>query len=266
MNPLRSLALAFALCLLPLPAYALAKIELVGVKIRVPDMAEAKSFYTGVLGFQIEKESDDKQTVWLRTKSYKIVLERSKDARRISTPGYSHVSMSMRVNDIDETFRYLKAKGVKFIKDEKRKEGVGWSLQILDPFGNKISMMQITAGKPETIVEPSVYNCGIYVTDIETALKTYEDALGFVVRSRAYMPEDMPLGTSDGKFAFMLHLRRQDLPHVENPNMNLIFNATDPDTIEKLKHKGISLRTGSANNVFTIVDSVGIVSELVVDR
>ena len=229
-------------------------------------MAEARSFYTGILGFQIETESEDKQTVWLRTNSYKIVLQRSKDARRITTPGYSHVSMSMRVNDIDETFRYLKSKSVRFIIDEKRKEGVGWSLQILDPFGNKISMMQITAGKPETIVEPSVYNCGIYVTDIEIALKTYGDALGFLVRSRAYLPEDMPLGTSDGKFAFMLHLRRQDFPHVENPNMNLIFKANDPDTIEKLKLKGMPLRTGSTDNAFTMVDSVGILSELVVDR
>jgi catechol-2,3-dioxygenase len=36
-----------------------AGVELVGVKIRVPDMTEAKSFYSGVLGFQIEKESGD---------------------------------------------------------------------------------------------------------------------------------------------------------------------------------------------------------------
>jgi predicted enzyme related to lactoylglutathione lyase len=174
--------------------------------------------------------------------------------------------MSMRVNDIDETFRYLKSKGVRFIRGEKRKEGVGWSLQILDPFGNKISMMQITVGRPETVVEPSVYNCGIYVTDIETALKTYEGALGFVVRSRAYMPEDMPLGTSDGKFAFMLHLRRKDFPHVENPNMSLIFQTSDLNKIEELRRKGISLAASRSKDVFTLIDSVGITSEVVVGR
>jgi predicted enzyme related to lactoylglutathione lyase len=263
-NAVRSLASLSVFCFLVFPPDGLAKVELVGVKIRVPDMAEARSFYSDVLGFQVEKESTDKKTIWLKTNSYKIVLERSKDARRITTPGYSDVSMSMRVNDIDQTFSYLKSKGVRFIKDEKRKEGVGWSLQILDPFGNKISMMQITVGKPETIVEPSVYNCGIYVTDIETALKTYEGALGFVVRSRAYMPEDMPLGTSDGKFAFMLHLRRQDFSHVENPNMGLIFHASD--TIEELRRKGLHLTPTRSKNRYKMIDSVGIASELVVGR
>ena len=92
----------------------------------------------------------------------------------------------------------------------------------------------------------------------------YESALGFVVRSRAYMPEDMPLGTSDGKFAFMLHLRRQDFPHVENPNMNLIFSTSDPGTIEELKRKGIRLTPSISKNVFKMIDSVGIGSELVV--
>ncbi|MGH9947860.1 MAG: VOC family protein [Pyrinomonadaceae bacterium] len=245
-------------------AFAQAPVLLEGVKIKVPDMAEAKRFYIDTLKFGIAKESADKKTMWLNTSAYKVVLEQSKDAKRITTAGYGDVSMSMQVNDIDVTFRRLKAAGVRFIKDEKRKEGIGWSLQVLDPFGNKISMMQITVGKPEIVSEPSVYNCGIYVTDIERALSIYKDKLGFVVRSRAYMPEDMPLGTSDGKFAFMLHLRRNDFPHVENPNMLLMFGVESMKAIDKINSNGAFIT--KKNRTMLMRDSVGILSEILISN
>jgi catechol 2,3-dioxygenase-like lactoylglutathione lyase family enzyme len=241
------------------------QLRLEGVKIRVPDLAEAKRFYVDVLGFQVDEEDRRTGSIKLKTNDYKIVLQHSKEARRIVTPGYSHVSMSMRVNDIEATYRSLKAANVRFIKDERRKEGVGHSLQILDPFGNKISMMQITVGPPVKVVEPSVYNCGLYVSDIETALKTYQEKLGFVIRSRAYMPEDMPLGTAEGKFAFMLHLRRTDFPHVENPNMLLMFRAIGADALNDLEKAQIKLRKTKDISVFLMTDTVGVTSEVILD-
>ena len=208
--------------------------RLLGVKIKVPDIREAKKFYLGTLGFAVKNENKARKTVSLKTNSYQVVLEESASAKRISVPGYSDVSMSMQVNDIDETFRKLKAAKVRFIKDEAQR-GDRLVAQILDPFGNKISMMQVTAGKPETIAEPSVYNCGLYVTDIEKELSTYEGIFGFAVRSRAYMPEDMPLGTSDGKFAFMLHLRRSDFAYVRNPNMYLMLQVASAGDIDQFQ-------------------------------
>ena len=258
--------LAMFLAIGPNARSVLAKAEakLIGVKIKVPEIGEAKKFYIDTLGFAIKSESVDKRTVWLKTTSYEVALEESKDARRITVPGYSDVSISMRVNDIDETFRKLKAANVRFIKDEKRKEGIGWSLQVLDPFGNKISMMQITIGKQEPVAEPTVYNCGLYVTDIEKALSTYGE-LSFVVRSRVYMPEDMPLGTEDGKFAFMLHLRRSDFLYVKSPNMFLMFAIGGKEVIEELRREGSKIRKTHAKNVFLLEDATGVVSELHLD-
>jgi hypothetical protein len=79
------------------------------------------------------------------------------------------------------------------------------------------------------------------------------------------MPEDMPMGTSDGKFAFMLHLRRTDFPQVENPNMMLMFKSHDAAALESLKKAGLKLERTKDKLVTVMTDSVGIRSEIALE-
>lgn len=241
------------------------RMELVGIKILVPDLKKAKDFYLGVLKFEVEQESTDAKLVVLKTGGYKIMLNESKEAKTITETGYSHVSIALRVNDLDKTIEHLKANNVRLIKDEKRKEGVGYSIQALDPFGNKISLMEITVGEKKEVKEPQIYNCGLYVSDIKTALSTYRDQLGFVEMTQRYMPDDMPLLYEDKKFAFMLHQRRTDMPFIDTPNMRLVFKLAAGESADTMEKAGIKLKK-IFGNMHQMTDSVGIVSEVLVGK
>lgn len=234
-------------------------VQLVGVKIKVPDMQKAKAFYTGILNFQIDTEEAEGKMVWLKTNRYKILLEESGEAIYIKEKGYGTTSLSMQVNNLDSSIMYLKSKGVQFIKEEKRLEGIGYSMHILDPFGNPLSLDELS--KPgKRVQEPWLYNCGVIVTDIDKALPVYEK-LGFVAGTRNYMPDDMPLYYADKKFAFMLHRKRSDMPHTINPNMVLVFSA---DNEERLKILGDAIKKNK--QAYQLTDDTGVKTEITIAK
>lgn len=74
--------------------------------------------------------------------------------------------------------------------------------------------------------------------------------------------KSMPLGYTDNKFAFMLHLRRKDFTHVENPNMMLMFSIKDRRTIEELGKGGVMIKRTGKRKLFEMTDQTGVVSEL----
>jgi predicted enzyme related to lactoylglutathione lyase len=233
--------------------------QLVGVKIKVPDLQKAKQFYCAILHFEIDKEDLSAKTIWLKTNSYQVILTESKEAVYINEKGYGSTSLSMQINNLDSTFSYLKSKNVAFVKEEKRLEGIGYSIHILDPFGNPLSLDQLTYTQ-KRVIEPALYNCGIYVSDIDQALKTYT-VLGFLAGTRKYMPEDMPLVYANKKFAFMLHQTRKDMPNVQNPNMSLVLSVASQAEIAVLKEK-LDLKKQQKSYILT--DETGVQAEIIV--
>jgi len=163
----------------------------------------------------------------------------------------------MQVNNLDSTIAYLKSKKVNFIKHEKRQEGIGWSIHILDPFGNALSLDELNYSKAR-VLEPSLYNCGISVSDKDQALPGYEK-LGLITTTRKYMPSDMPLYYPDKKFAFMLHQVRPDMPSVKNPNMTLVLYTIDEVTFNEWKNNGTIKRI---NNQYFMTDAAGVKIEI----
>lgn len=203
------------------------KLEIYGVKILVPDLQRAVDFYVGTLNFPVDRLHSDGSTIVLYSNSLRLILEESKDALVIQQVGYGPTSLALRVNNLDSTAARLRARKVRFLNDSKRTEGVGHSMQIFDPFGNKISIMQLNVGELQPIHEPHIYNCGLYVENMTKAREFYASLLGFVERSQRYLPDDMPLGYTDGKFAFMLHATRKDAPFTKSNNMRLVFRTNN---------------------------------------
>jgi len=232
-------------------------IQLFGIRINVPDLKKAEEFYSGILHFQIERKDPAKKTTWLKTNKYKIYLVESKEAIYLKEKGSGQVSLSMQVNNLDSTIAYLKSKKVKFIKEEKREEGIGWSVHILDPFGNALSLDQLNYTNVH-VQEPSLYNCGVIVSDIDKALPDYEK-LGLIATTRKYMPSDMPLYYPDKKFAFMLHQVRQDMPSLQNPNMILVFFTRNESVLKGwIKRGTVKRRKGQ----YVMTDATGVKSEI----
>jgi predicted enzyme related to lactoylglutathione lyase len=231
--------------------------QLVGIKIQVPDLAKAKAFYCGILNFGIEKEDSIAKLMWLKTNRYKVILAEAAEAIIVSDKGYGYTSLSMQVNHLDSSIAYLKSKGVSFIKEEKRVEGIGYSVHILDPFGNALSLDQLTQAK-KRVQEPALYNCGIYVSDIDQALPTYQ-TLGFVEGTRNYMPDDMPLVYADKKFGFMLHRVRADMPVAVNPNMRLVFKLASSESLDNLRQV---LNLKPYKSGYLLTDATGVKTEI----
>lgn len=231
--------------------------QLFGIRINVPDLKMAEDFYSGILHFQIERKDPAQKTTWLKTNNYKIYLVESEDAIYLNEKGQGQVSLALQVNNLDSSIAYLKSKNVEFIKEEKREEGIGWSIHILDPFGNALSLDQLNYTNLR-VQEPSLYNCGLIVSDIDSALPNYEK-LGLIITTRRYMPSDMPLYYTDKKFAFMLHRARPDMPSISNPNMKLVLFTPNESILIECSKRGIIERL---NGQYVMTDATGVKTEI----
>ena len=263
----------------PLPASAAQEdaalaIRTHGVKLNVEDMDKALSFYCDTLGFVIDNRSRYPQQVSLKTgERIKLILQTVK-ALRPMVAKESRAALTLQVNDLDQAIAKLKAKGVKFAETEKRTEGVGQAISIVDPFGRAISLMHQTIVKVEPFPEPKIYNFGYTVPDMQVAREFYSRTLGFVVRSEKYLPLDLPLGHADKTFAFMLHYRPGTQPVADRaakaaPFTVLVYETENLDgVIAKLKRSGVTVwqetEAGSGQGRgIRFADPFGNLSELV---
>lgn len=243
-----------------------------GVKINVPSLEKAVEFYSGVMGFRVEKINLNYREVHLISgDERKIILKETAEKLLADDGDYSCTSFALQVNDLDRTFRTWSEKGVKFFEKEKRTEGIGFSLHYYDPFGNNFSVVEVTVGERKTFDEPKLYNFGYYIPDINNSMDFYSVRLGFIEKTKKYLPEDMPLYHVDKSFGFMLHLNRRDWglrKEVSGKNaVNLVFSTSNLSKAESyLKSMRIetSKRMSSiAGDYISFQDNYGIRADLV---
>lgn len=244
-----------------------------GVKINVTGMDKAIEFYNGKMGFAIIDKKHYPQMVVLNSNSTEgniylnlvnnLAPQSEKDVR---------AGISFQVNNLDSAMAVMKNRGKDFGKNQKRKEGVGNAISFEDPFGTPLSIMHVTIVQQPHFTEPKIYNYGMLITDMDTA-RLYFKRLGFVERSKRYLPLDMPLGHPDKTFAFMLHYR----DGVENIHYNtsndehvvILFKTTDiPATVQQMKKAGVQfvqtkIQEGLLGKWISFRDKFGLVYDLV---
>lgn len=187
------------------------KAKAYGVLINVSDLKNAKEFYVDILKFGVDGVDIDANVIQLKTKSGdKIIIRQISSSIKSNSGAQSNVSLALQVNNLDSSVMYLKSKGIRFTGNERRKEGVGFSAKLLDPFGNMISLLEQTIQAVPRFEEPSIYNFGLYIPDIQTEQDFYCNGMGFKILTKRYLPEDMPLFYADRSFGFMLHLNREE--------------------------------------------------------
>ena len=242
-----------------------------GVKINVTELDKGVNFYCNTLGF--EEESRTTSDIFLKTNDKtKLIIHK---VTNLLPEGNTEAraGLTLQVNDLDKTIAYLKSKGVDFGAESKRKEGVGYAIYLNDPFGTKISLMHHTITKIEPFTEPQIYNYGFKIPDMTKAIRFCVTDLGFVERSKNYLPNDMPLGHADGSFGLMLHFREgteairhnsTDSEHLvilfRTSNLELTTSLLRKRGVKFLENKPIDTPLGKSISFY---DPFGYLSELI---
>lgn len=244
-----------------------------GVQINVPNMGKAIHFYHDVLGFGVGTISKDSTMVVLTANTGNDLILLTKVPYLLPAPEKeATATLTLQVNDLDNTIKVLTSKGLNFDNVQKRKEGVGYALYIFDPFGTRISLMHETVVANPHFEEPRVYNYGFYVSDIDKTSSFYKQ-LGFVIRSEKYLPLDLPLGHPDKTFAFMLHTRPGVEPihynSAENEHIVILFSCTNiNETYNQLLSKNMNVIKGKIEDTplgkaISVADPFGYISKIV---
>lgn len=109
--------------------------------VRIFDVAKAKEFYVGFLGFNVDWEHryGDNFPLYMQVSRSGLKLhlsEHSGDA----TPGGN---MCVTVTGIRELHKELQAQDYRYMKPGLEAEGGRLELRVIDPFGNRIRFMEL---------------------------------------------------------------------------------------------------------------------------
>jgi lactoylglutathione lyase len=116
--------------------------ELAAVRLFAHDFDGAVRFYTETLGMVLERRADDFGWAQLRTGSCSLAIERlAPDDPEAPALVGRYVGVSLRVPDIDATYRALMARGVDFLAPPEKQAWGGTLAHLRDPEGNVLTLL-----------------------------------------------------------------------------------------------------------------------------
>jgi lactoylglutathione lyase len=175
------------------------------VQINVLDIDRAIAFYTELLGFEVSCREYYPEVVSLGHDGAHILLHHATEKTDWDYEDESYVNLNLQVSDLKQTVSRLSDLGVRPLDPEPLQSAIGPYIRILDPSGNMLHIIQITAwdNHPEKM---EVFNVGIHVSDMKKSRIFYGGLLGFPVFSEDYYPPVVPF-RSEG-VSFVLHERK----------------------------------------------------------
>jgi lactoylglutathione lyase len=240
---LRPLFLAPVLAGLCFPAIAQSKLApgpvtrppIVGVAhigLKTDDMAAARRFYTGVLGFQ-EPFSLDKPAseggglllTYFKVNDHQYI-EMFPELTDAKMDRLSHISFE--TTDAEQLRAYLAGKGVKVPDRLEPMEDGNRGFDVTDPDGHDVEFVQFMPGSlhsknfgrflPQTRISERIIHVGVVVKDQAAADRFYKDILGFKDIWHGGMKDSRPdwvdMRVPDGTdwLEYMLNVQNPD-PH-----------------------------------------------------
>jgi catechol 2,3-dioxygenase-like lactoylglutathione lyase family enzyme len=111
------------------------------IALRTPNFAALEEFYTQTLGFPVTRRWDDVQIIFINVGSTTIELigRDTTTANNTPTGGFDH--LALEVENIDEAFAELVAKGVKIRSEPKNFQDVRVAF-FFDPDNNVLELVQ----------------------------------------------------------------------------------------------------------------------------
>jgi len=204
MKPTR-LALSSCICLAALltsaslaqnPAAPVARPAIVGVAhigLKTDDLAAARKFYTGILGFQ-EPFSLDKAAgegtglllTYLKVNDHQYI----EMFPALTDPKMDRLShISFETTDAEQLRAYLASRGVKVPEKLEPMQDGNRGFDVKDPDGHDVEFVEFRPGSlhsrnfgkfvPETRISTRIIHVGVVVKDRAAADRFYRDILGF---------------------------------------------------------------------------------------
>lgn len=116
--------------------------ELAVVRLFAHDFDEAVRFYTDTLGMTLGSRADEFGWAEFRTGSCSLAIERlAPDDPEAPALVGRYVGVSLRVPDIDATYRALIEKGVEFLAPPEKQVWGGTLAHLRDPAGNILTLL-----------------------------------------------------------------------------------------------------------------------------
>ena len=194
MKTLRLLTLLITLAVVARAAEAPPRPHILGIShaaFYVSDMKKARAFYEGFLGFQspfsIPRKNPAEQLVWIKINDHQSIelfpgSEVAPDADRL-------YHIAVETDDAEAMRLYLQSKGVEVPPKTAIGKIGNKNYFVKDPSGNIVEIVQYLPdgwtmreqGKfmPDTRVSTHMPHVGVMIAQLDTALKFYEDILGF---------------------------------------------------------------------------------------
>jgi len=112
------------------------------IGIYVDNMDKALEFYCEKLGFEEAERYDNGCIVRLKNEGPPVILEKVENRSKIEYPGHSQVVLGVETDNIEQTSKELKTKGVEFLHDRPQAFVAGHVMAMRDPSGNVLELLQ----------------------------------------------------------------------------------------------------------------------------
>jgi catechol 2,3-dioxygenase-like lactoylglutathione lyase family enzyme len=219
------------------------------IGLRSDDIAAARKFYGGVLGFQepfsLDKLPEDGTGLLLtyfkiNDHQYIEVFPELKDPKQ---DRLSHISFE--TTDIDQLYAYLKSQGVKVPDKLEPMQDGNRGFDVFDPDGHDVEFIQFMPGSlhsrnfgkflPAGRISQRMIHVGVVVKDRAAADRFYKDILGFQDIWHGGMDDkstdwvDMRVPDGTDWLEYMLNVQNPDPKELGVPNVKKSYQ-------ELLKH------------------------------
>ncbi len=105
-------------------------------------MDKAVEFYCDMLGFKEAERYADGCIVRLENQGPPVILEKVEKRGASEYPGVSQVVLAIETDNIKQTSKNLREKGVEFLHDKPQVFVAGLMMAMRDPSGNVLELLQ----------------------------------------------------------------------------------------------------------------------------
>jgi predicted enzyme related to lactoylglutathione lyase len=214
-----------------------------GVEMPVQDAERAVDFYTKVLGFIAMQQGSD--PVVLDNDGLKLIFRRTTTNAVIG--GQAHLNLNLRVKSLDEAVRAVREAGGTIVSDKPLEAAIGVYHQARDPSGNSVHLIDLHGEENDPEGLPRLYNVGLTTHELQEAEQFYV-GLGFLVHSRKYLPDTLPMVPA-GAAMLVIHPLANEPASRDNPGAALVMSCSSLDSaVRSLERSGFaySEREGAA--------------------
>jgi len=241
------------------------RLSIAAIRASATDLNASADFYTKHLGFEMADDMRDLGYVVLANDDHVLVVSQAQQPVAIKDGCYTQ--LNFHVADLDAAVEALKKAHVTF--RGWGEAAIGRIASFEDPDGHPFNLIQLHE-EGRSSDAPRVYNVSIRVSDMDRAVRFYNETLGIPVRTKDYYPPVVVFEEAGAAY-FILHDSKTDDPAPYTPDafVGLAFEVENiSDAMSTLSERGVRFLSPEPQDVGPVLvatfrDPFGAVHELI---